>query len=192
MLRVAGLGSILIKHWRGQKIDGPAVVTTLIFHDIAKPLTFDINKQAKFVTSPEALESLRGDMNWLKENFGEDEHRALNLIFDQIGLSQNAKRILDNLEWIYSDRLLTEKDDESLLAIYADMRIGPQGILSIDQRMHELNARSPIEDFDNRLVSASRLESFVVDNVDLDLSLVTDNQIEAEIVNLSSYLPNSN
>lgn len=41
MLRVASLASIVLDQWSGEEISKNDIVTCALFHDIAKPVTFD-------------------------------------------------------------------------------------------------------------------------------------------------------
>ena len=44
MLRVAALSEIILDDWKDGCADAHAITTTCLFHDIAKPLTFEAEK----------------------------------------------------------------------------------------------------------------------------------------------------
>lgn len=178
MLRVAGLGSIVLQHWIGRALEAEAIIDTLLFHDIAKPVTFDVAKQARFVTSASELKKLEDTITSLITHFGSDEHLAALKIFQEIGLNAKAQHVIDNLEWHYTDRLIEELDLEALIAIYCDMRIGPDGILKITERIMELHARVPVQNLDERLASARRLEDLISNNMSIDPNRITNEQVD--------------
>ncbi|MEO8581396.1 MAG: HD domain-containing protein [Patescibacteria group bacterium] len=177
MLRVAALCTVIVSSWKGEPISKEDIVNTLLFHDIAKPVTFDIANQARFVSSPEELVRLEQDIKYLVDNFGSEEHQAALKIFQDIGLNKNCQRLINNLEWHNTDDLMRVNDIESLLTIYCDMRIGPKGVLLIEQRLSELNARNPIEDFEKRLKSAKDLENLIIGKVPIKLDEIKEEQI---------------
>ncbi len=178
MLRVAALGTIILKNWNSSNLDDNAIIQTLVLHDIAKPVTFEISKQAQFVSNPEELKILEENIRFLIDNYGTNEHDAALKIFQEIGLSKNAQRLINKLEWHYIDRLMVTGDTEALIAIYCDMRIGPEGLLSIKERLHELHKRAPMDQFEKRLQSAIKLQKLIQSNVDIDLENIQDEQVE--------------
>lgn len=178
MLRVAALGIMILRQWKGPEVDKKAIIQTLLFHDIAKPVTFDVSKQSKFISDPVVLDKILSEIQFLVDNYGADEHPAAMRIFQEIGLSQSTQRLIDNLEWHYTERLMEENDIESLITIYCDMRIGPAGLLTITERLQELHKRAPIDQFEKRLSSANELQSLIAKNADIDLDAIQSDQIE--------------
>lgn len=185
MLRVAALGTVILDTWTGITVDTNAIVQTLLFHDIAKPVTFDISKQGQFIRDPIKLSKLKEDIMFLIDNYGTSEHSAAMKIFQEIGLSSNAQRLIDNLEWHYIEKLIDARDIESLITIYCDMRIGPKGILKISERIVELHERAPIKDLQQRLKSAKRLENLISENLSSDPNSITDELINKKSAELS-------
>lgn len=187
MIRVAALTQLVIDHWMGQPIDRQSVLATALFHDLAKPITFDMNNQKQFVKSEAELRQLQIDHDDLIQRFGTNEHEALVKMFKEIGLSEKAQKLVNNLEWSYSDRLIEENDFESLIPIYCDMRISPKGIVAIADRILELDSRVPVEDLDLRLASAERLEKIIQDNTSFDLNSIDDKQINQDSAKLTHF-----
>ncbi len=185
MLRTAACGSLILAAWTGQALDQTAIIQTLLFHDIAKPVTFDITKQAQFIKSQSELKQVEQNIRFLIDHFGTNEHQATLQIFREIGLSDVSQQLVDNLEWHYVDQLIAENDLASLIPIYCDMRIGPRGILSIRDRIVELNARVPVENLAARLRSAQHLEDLMAKNVSTDLANITTAQIDSFTGSLS-------
>ena len=97
MLRVTAVAEILTENWIGEKIDKKAIVLACFFHDIAKPMTFDLAKQAQFGMLPDEIAKLEKLQNHLKNKYGVDEHQATVKICEDIGLDPTAAKIVDNL-----------------------------------------------------------------------------------------------
>lgn len=182
MLRVGALAKIITENWKGEEVDKKAIVQACVFHDIAKPMTFDLAKQAQFGMTPEDIKKLGVLQEHLKSKFGTDEHRATVEICKEIGLGQTSVRLVDNLEWKYIPRLLEQNDFAALIPIYCDMRIGPNGIVTLDKRLNELKMRTNFGGFDAK--NASSLEELIKTKVNIDVDLVTDEQINQLAENL--------
>ncbi|MBN1331328.1 HD domain-containing protein [Candidatus Dojkabacteria bacterium] len=58
MLRVGALSQIILDHWISRDLNKSAIITASLLHDIAKPITFDPQKQSKFGMSPAQIEDL--------------------------------------------------------------------------------------------------------------------------------------
>jgi hypothetical protein len=84
--------------------------------------------------------------------------RLLIKMCQELGLSEPILQIIDGLEWDEADKALQEKNWPVALAIYADMRIGPFGIIPMKDRIENLHARIPIKNYDQVLSSAKTLE----------------------------------
>lgn len=186
MLKVAALAEIITGNWKGPTIDKDSIVQACIYHDIAKPMTFDLAKQAQFGMSPEGITNLEKLQNRLKAQYGTDEHQATVQICKEVNLSPTAVKLVNNLEWSYIPRLLEENDIESLIPIYCDMRIGPKSLLTVKERHEELQKRESVNNFEERLKNGMELEKLVAENVSIDPNSITDDQINARLKDLLS------
>jgi hypothetical protein len=184
MLRVAAFCEVLSKSWTGITIDTQAMIHTCLFHDIAKPITFDMSKQAQYVKSAAELEEIRQIHQNLIAKYGSNEHVAAIRVFQEIGLGVEAERLIDNLEWDYIPRLLQENDVASLIVIYSDMRIGPRGVLSIAERMENLRARAGVAHYEEQLVAGLELEKLMNENSNGRAQNITDQELESPIKRL--------
>jgi hypothetical protein len=182
MLRVASLASILLENWTGSRLDRDSIVKACVVHDIAKPTTFDLAKQAQFGMSPEAIKDLEKLQIRLKSNYGANEHEATVKICKEIGLPAKAVILVDNLEWSYIPRLLN--DIESLIPIYCDMRISPKGILSMKTRLEDLKTRESGEDFEEKQENGQEIEKLISQNVSIDVNSISDSQINSNFEKL--------
>lgn len=181
MLRVAALARIILDNWNGQKLDDQSVVTCAMYHDIAKPVNFDIEKQRQYVSTEEEFNQIKRSITDMIDKYGAEEHVAAIKIFQEIGGSNEAIRLINNLEWIYLPQLLNENDIPSLLVNYCDMRIGPKGILPINMRFIDLKERAPFEGIDAIAKLTPKLESLIQSNTSVDLNAITDDQINNQI-----------
>lgn len=178
MLRVAALSQIITENWKGKEIAKKEVIQACLFHDIAKPMNFDLEKQAQFGMSPKEIEKLRLLQTRIKTDYGNDEHSATIKIYQEIGLSPKTVQIVSNLEWKYIPRLLGENNIESMIPIYCDMRIGTNGIMSLVKRLEELQERVPDDDYEQNLKNGIEMEKLIKEHVKVDVDLITDEELK--------------
>lgn len=184
MLRVAALAEIILENWKGEQIDKRSIVIACVLHDLAKPMNFDLSKQAKFGLTPEEIEDLAKLQNRLRNDFGKTEHQALINICKSLGCSPVTIRIIENFEWEFIPRLMIENDMESLVAIYSDMRIGLKGILSLKDRLEDLKTRESADDYQEKETNGFKLENLIMKNNTVDLNSIKDEQINARFEDL--------
>lgn len=179
MLRAGALAAIILDHWIGKSLDQKSIVQTCLLHDIAKPMTFNLSEQPRFGASTLELKNLKKLQKDLKEKYGKNEYRASLEICREVGCKPKVIKLLETLEWDYIAPLLKKNNMEALIPYYCDMRIGPQGILSLQARLDDLHQRRNLKDYDQRRQNGIILEQKIKENVDFDLVLITDNQLNA-------------
>ncbi len=178
MLRVASLASILLDNWTGTSLDKDAIINACTIHDIAKPMTFDLAKQAQFGMSESDIEKLRLFQIEIKAKYGEQEHQATIGICKAVGCDAHTVQFVNNLEWKYIPRLFQEQDTASLIPIYCDMRIGPKGILPLQVRLEELKKRVNGDDYEDNVKNGNAAEQEIIKNVQVDVNSITTEQLD--------------
>lgn len=181
MLRAASLAQILTEHWKGSKLDKKALIECCLFHDIAKPMTFDLAKQAQYGMRDEDIANLVELQNHIKDNYGEEEYHAVIMICKEVGLSEAAISLVDHLEWGNIPRFISANDIISLIPIYCDMRISPKGILSLEARIKDLYNRVGGENYERDMRNGKFLEAKIIEHVSLDVNAITTDQLDANI-----------
>ena len=171
MQRVASLAEIITNNWTGAAINSQAIIQACLIHDIAKPLHFDLTQQAQFGMTEAEVKELASLQKRLITNYSPIEHEAVVKICKEVGCSVEAVKLVDNLEWENVSKLLISNDLESLIPIYCDMRIFPDGIMPLQERLDELKTR----DHDsNKLEELKRdglkTEEVLQKNVSVDLN----------------------
>lgn len=179
MLRVASLAKLIVDNWQGETLNQQDVVICAALHDIAKPITFDPDQQKQFIKSEQELSQVINLIINMKEKYGLEEHPAAVKIFQEVGCNKNTIRLIENLEWIYLPRLLKENDLESLILTYVDMRVGPKGILSLEERLKELAERAGFEGMEEVIRLSPQLEKTLQEKTEVNLNSISDEQIDA-------------
>ena len=141
MLRVAGLAEILSENWTGETINKTAMVFACLFHDACKLLNFDLSRPELFEEEAENIDYWRWVQTEIAHKRGTNEHKATLQVCKEIMLPTKAIQLIDNLEWCYINGILEYRNMESAITVYSDMRIGPFGIITLEERFNELRSR---------------------------------------------------
>jgi HD superfamily phosphodiesterase len=118
------------------KVDKEAVIKACLLHDMANIIKFDLTQFPQY-SQPKGIdywESVRQDFI---QKYGVDEHMASVKIAK--GLSMNEK-ILDYIESVDFGMAVQNAQRPELepkICDYADLRVDPGGIVSVDQRLAE-------------------------------------------------------
>lgn len=184
MLKVSSLVSIILNNWIGERVSKDDIITCALFHDIAKPVTFDPSKQKQYVKSEKELNEVLLLIKDMTTKYGTDEHQVAIEIFKEINCNENTIRLIDNLEWIYLPRLFKENGIEALLLNYVDMRIGPKGIISLQERFDELKNRDPFKGIDEVALLSDKLETIIQENTEVRLDQISNEDIDSNLEKL--------
>lgn len=133
--RVAGLAQVIMDGWKGDfPIDKDAVIQACLFHDIAKIISFKTFKDGEKELQQEFI-----------AKWGDDEHLAANKLVAEIGLLPHAQELIikNNVKpFLEKIRAIMQSTDyEMKIVKYADSRIAPQGLVTLQGRWEELIAR---------------------------------------------------
>ncbi|MDQ3076086.1 MAG: HD domain-containing protein [bacterium] len=139
MLRVGAVASIICDSL-DTSIDKEKIVKVCLLHDMGNIIKFELTYFPE-INEPEGLEYWQTVQKEFIEKYGEDEHEATMEIMRELGMSEELIYLADQNRF----SLLCEHaiGDDMLVKImhYADMRVGPFGVLSYDGRMEEAKKR---------------------------------------------------
>lgn len=177
MLRVTGVSQIILENWQGVHLDKNSIVNACLFHDMANIIKFKFTKPYLFKEEEKQVEHWKKiHLEYIKK-YGNDVHKATLIIGKEIGLSVKILNIIENIEWDYTQKLMEEKNFESLIPIYCDMRIGPFGIMTLEKRINNLKTRNHAHNFDDLIKSAILLEEILQKKITINLNDINDKQI---------------
>ncbi len=123
--------NLLFNKSHRSNLDSRSVIVACLFHDMGNIIKFDLNYFPEFL-APEGLLYWQKVKNRYIEKYGNDEHVATRRICREIGLSE---RELEHVDAIGFSKIkeVTEGDSiEKKICAYADQRVGPYGILSVE------------------------------------------------------------
>lgn len=131
--RVAAVAKVICDNFK-LKIDSKNVILACLYHDMGNIIKFDLNYFPEF-TKPEGLEYWQKVKDEYVQKYGHDEHLATEIIAKEIGLPTPAFRYLHEIGFSKLDRTAETQSFEIKICAYADMRVGPHGVISIEERL---------------------------------------------------------
>jgi len=194
-LRAAAVGKLIADNFLQKNlIDEKAVITTLLLHDMGNIIKFDLDNSPKLLKEEsENLQYWKKIKNEFIEKYGKDEHVATAQIGKELGVSKVVEGFLSKLK---SVKGAYESSDFNLkICFYSDLRCGPFGILSVDERFDDLLLRyrgrnHPIADLQrtqNNRKCTLEIEKQLQEFVSFDLKRISDQSIENYIEGLKYF-----
>jgi hypothetical protein len=133
MLRVAGVAKIICDNFQ-KEIEKESVITAALLHDMGNIIKFNLNRFPEYL-EPKGLkywEEVKGD--YIKK-YGQDEHLASEKIAQEIGVSEIVQEIIKAYGFKNAQKTLNYTGFERKITPYSDMRVGVNGIQSMDTRI---------------------------------------------------------
>ncbi|MES2437391.1 MAG: HD domain-containing protein [Patescibacteria group bacterium] len=174
-LRVASVAKIVCESLP-YNVDSDNVVLACLFHDMGNIIKSDLPRFPEFL-EPEGIEYWQGVKDEYILKYGPKEHEATIIIAKELGVPDNAFEYLNRIG--FSKLTINEKDEhpEFKICSYADMRVGPHGVLSIEQRLADARKR-----YEGRLhtVNTGEHESLAQSLRNIEKALFADSKIKPE------------
>jgi hypothetical protein len=121
-------------------IDTETVIKVCLLHDMGNIIKFDLNYFPDF-TKPEGLEYWQKVKDEYINKYGNEEHVATRVICEEIGLSDKGLRYLNSIGFSRVKTTLDNGTLEEKVCCYADQRVGPHGVLTIEERLSDGRSR---------------------------------------------------
>jgi hypothetical protein len=142
--------------------------------------------QKKYGMSEKDVEKIEKIKSYIIKNYGTNEHQAAIEMCKELDLDAKSLEIVEFIGWYHLPNMLKENKINTLIAIYCDMRIGPQGILKLRGRFDDslVRARGKYEKY---YEDAQSLEKLIQADTNVDINKITDedlNSLFPEIINL--------
>lgn len=179
MLWVTAVAKLILDNWIGKKLNKNAVIYCCLFHDAAKIINFDFTKTELF-ENRNKISYWKNVQTQLIRNYGKKELSATIKICKEISLSKKAIQLIEKLDWSNLPQVLQNYQLESAITIYSDMRIGPNGLLSIKQRINELQNRVGEIPKEVRGQYVNLLENKIQKKTKLDLNKITKLELKTQ------------
>lgn len=139
MIRAAAVGKIVAESIDDLKINTEKIIKVLLLHDTGNLIKFDFDKFPYLLGKDiDRLGYWRDMQKKFIQKYGPDEHKATELIAKEIGVTADIQKLLEKQIYSPTKNIAEGIDWETKICDYADLRCGPEGILSVNERFDEL------------------------------------------------------
>lgn len=166
------------------ELDKETIIKACLFHDIANIIKFNLNY------FPEQNET-KGIEYWQKvkdefiDKYGDSEHIASVKIVKELGLSDSIVHLVDIIEPEFVEYVNNGNDLMEKIGIYADNRVTPHGVVSIEER--NLEAKKRYENHPHAFGDKER-EFFMKNMSSIEKQIFSYSNIKPEDINDESIL----
>lgn len=171
-----------------------SVIAACLLHDMGNIIKFDLSYFPQFL-EPEGFEYWQSVKDDYIAKYGPEEHAATEAICREIGLSETIMSCVVSTGFSKVKRVLDNDSIEKKICCYADQRVGPHGVLSIDERLidgrkrYANTKRSTLnsEQFESIATALKELEAQIFSKSTITPELITNDSIKNIISELKNF-----
>ena len=177
------------------QIESTHVISACLLHDMGNMLKFRLQDFPEFL-EPQGLEYWRQVQEQMFARYGRDEHAATIAIAEELAVSSQTMNCLRSVGFSRSIENLSAPLAHQICA-YADMRVGPYGVISLTERFEDGRKRYAHRT-DRKLLEQERIEALYQAAYDIENNIfsslrirpsdITDSTIQQTISELSTYI----
>ena len=164
MFTVAQVVRTIKDHWKGQIIDWELIEKAALLHDVGNIVKFSFSEEHKQFLGAEAqrIDYWRSVQKEIIQKYGAEDHQATGAMLREIGIKENILDIVQNKSLPNAIGVAQENDWSAKILLYADMRVMPQGIAPLEERLADIRTRltkyAQRLDFEDILISIRNIE----------------------------------
>ncbi len=187
MLQVANLAQWIVARWQGPNFDTESVIKACLIHDIGNLVIDDLGGESLVLkNNPEGLTYWKKVKDRMIKKYGNNEHEVTLRIAKEIGMERIVISLLRNMSFSRTQDTLISNSWERKICTYVNQRVGPNGIISLQERFADVkrryqrlpNASINLPNRNELINYAFEIEQEIKENVDIDLKQVTEKSIE--------------
>ena len=178
MKYVAEVVESLHKIWKGPTLDWDVLNELASLHDIGNIVKFDFDKYPQFLGAEIVnIDYWKSKQQEMIAKYGKDDHQATKKILEEIGLEDWKIQVILGKSFVNTINILNSDNWYLKILAYADMRVLPSGIASLNERIEDVKVRMPKyagkTDFEELVFASRMLEEQVGSKVQVEgLSII--------------------
>jgi len=175
------------------EVDKESVVRACLLHDMGNIIKFQLDFFPEW-NKPDILAYWQGVKEEYILKYGSNEHKASLLIADELGASVKIKDLVYCVDSASVEMIANEDDLNRKICLYADGRVSPFGVVSINER--SLEAKKRYEDHPNKFDEERRIfhntnlnliEKQIFSHTKIKPEDITDDSIKDYLKKLKNY-----
>lgn len=193
---VAAVGAYIADHWdKPNELDRTRIIKGLLLHDTGNIIKFDFSRPDLLGDAERKdLEKWKRIQAEFTQQYG-NEDVATHALARLSGADEKVLEILDAVGSSKLQKALETIDWNKKIACYSDFRIGPFGVLTVNERYDDIVARyrgrghamSDVEETERRRQRCLELEKQLQEHVSINLQSLSKAEIK-EIADQLSFI----
>ncbi len=168
-LRVGGIARLITD-------DHDSIVTALV-HDMGNIVKFDLDNPVTLISD---VDKWKREQAHVRKTYGHDAHEATYAILKEAGLDKYNTHLRDEGR-AYDNETLDINFFESmskpaLFTLYGDMRVSVVGVVSMQERIEDLERRYGAPRTESKWVN--KLEDYIQSIASIDVRSITEESVE--------------
>ncbi len=185
MFRVAAVGELLNSQWKGPRINKENIVAYILLHDIGNIVKFDFAQKELFgVDIAKNMEYWKQQKEETIRKYGPSDMQVTLNFAKQLQVPPRIIELLQRNDFFKLPEIVASNDWENKIGKYADLRVGPFGILSLKERFEEFRKR-----YGKALLQNPKLETCTTAAFELEKQVLTNTNLTAEDINNDTIKP---
>lgn len=143
MYRVAGVAYMICDGIPQSTVDRTSIISACLLHDMGNIIKFKLDAFPEFL-QPEGFDYWNGVKEEYKHKYGSDEHEATLAIARELKVSERTYELINAIGFSKAKQNYETSDIAKKICAYADMRVQPYGVTSLQQRLADGRKRFQI------------------------------------------------
>ena len=139
MLRVTAVASTICDNFQ-KPIDKSSIITTTLLHDIGNIVKFKLEAFPEFL-EPGGLEYWNSVQQEFIDKYGKNDYQTTYKILREIEVDPKVFSLIKSMEFRKAPINARHKNFEKKICQYSDLRVAPLGVLSLNERLTEVQDR---------------------------------------------------
>ncbi len=163
------------RHWKGPDVNWNVLVKAALLHDIGSIVKFDLDEHKEFLGKEASkIKHWKKKQEKIISKYGKDDHEVTMKMLDELKVLEKIKKIVLNKSFGNAIEVVASSDYSHKILLYADLRVTPKGISTMEARLKETTERTPqyaeSPDLPELLGAAKRIEKQIQDSLDIPVS----------------------
>lgn len=198
MLRVAAVALWILDRWKGVELNRREIIETLLLHDIGNLVKVTEDKFESLFPDTYQMESFQYWRNIRKsiiQRYGKTDTEATSNIVKEIKVSNTVMDMIEKKQFVKNVDTYNNNDYAIKICAYADQRVSPNGVLSLENRLNEAivryrgvkNASVNSPNREELVEYAKKIEQQIFNFVEGDPEQITDATIKDYVEELKKF-----
>lgn len=181
-------------HWVGDKVDWSFIIKAALLHDLGNIVKFNFEAHLGFLGMEASnVDYWRGVQKKIVQKYGADDHIASGNMLKEIGITGNLLDVIQDKS--FSNAIAVSLDDDwySKILLYADMRVMPHGIVTLEERLSDVRSRMPQytkrPDFEDLLNATRNIENQLIRSLDKNINEIDWGKVAETEEEFSTLIP---